>query len=136
MGETKAGSKGETEDSISWTITDNTRQIDAEVRQGIQQAHRNLLRQTEALARDRAPVDTGQLRSSIHIDSSSLYSAKGLEFGVIVVDATYGVFVHEGFWHILAGRQIPGRPFLRNAAAEAWAGFMRECQQVFRAALQ
>jgi HK97 gp10 family phage protein len=57
-------------------------------------------------AKERAPVDTGNLRASIHAQSTGEASA-------VVgpgVQAPYSIFVHEGT------RRMSPRPFLRQAA--------------------
>lgn len=79
-------------------------------RQGVRAALAGHTRATAELvatgAKERAPVDTGNLRASIHAQSTGEASA--------VVgpgrQAPYSIFVHEGT------RRMSPRPFLRQAA--------------------
>lgn len=59
-------------------------------------------------ARRRAPVDTGELRASIHIEGDS-----------VVADAPHAAYVHEGTIY------VESNPFLEEAAIDAFRDSVR-----------
>lgn len=70
-------------------------------------------RRVEARARELAPVDTGLLRASIHIEGPFLDTAvDAIEF-YVVASTSYAVFVHDGTIYVAA------RPFLEDALQAA-----------------
>lgn len=63
---------------------------------------------------------SGTLKKSIHIKEITL-NPNLTATGVIVADAPYALYVHEGFTHWKSGKRIQGRKFLLQAAKEVEA---------------
>lgn len=118
----------------NWDIVDNTKAIETYILVEMAKAHKELQDKVLATAKANAPVDTGDLRRSINASAKENFG-RGIFFGIIWIGAEYGVFVHEGFLHILSGRRIPANPFLRNALIEHWPAYIARCEQIFKEAL-
>lgn len=65
------------------------------------------VRRVEAQAKRLAPVDTGRMRSSIHLDGP--HAGPDGPYYDILAATNYAIFVHEGT------RFLQARPFLLNA---------------------
>lgn len=83
--------------------------MDARALQAVSRAVAETMVEVETGAKERAPVDTGNLRASI------TGQMQGQTAAVVGVgpQAPYGVHVHEGT------RRMSARPFLRQAAESA-----------------
>lgn len=77
-------------------------------------------RHVEAGAKNKAPVDTGNLKSSIQ---SQQIDALTWE---IRVGAEYGIYVHDGTF------RMASRPFLRQSLDEAEPAFVAAALQLIR----
>jgi hypothetical protein len=78
-------------------------------------------------------VERNQISPELKIDQSG---QRGVWLAAIDVPVTYSIFVHNGFYHILAQKLIPANPFLRTAFYEVFPDFMQLCAKDFREILE
>jgi HK97 gp10 family phage protein len=126
-------------------VTVNRKETAAQVQPIIRRVLHKLTRRTTELAKEKAPVKTGALKTSIREDADHLRGEMTVEGGVSA-NKPYAIFVHEGTRpHMIYARRAPAlrffwprtqrverfkyvhhpgtkpRPFLRDAAEQAAA---------------
>ena len=94
-------------------VVDNTKLIQAAIRDGIKDAITKACFDVEAEAKNTVPVDTGNLKNSIQADLDNIESLEG-EVGTGV---EYAAYIEYGT------SKMPARPYLTPAAEKVAGSF-------------
>jgi hypothetical protein len=111
-----------------WTFKDDTEQTISALRRGFAAAAAATAQTAKADAQSHCPVDTGQLRDSARVITSTQSGPEeeGFEFQLpdygpdvahvqVAFLAPYASLVHNGYISHVTGRYVAGRPFLSDA---------------------
>lgn len=100
------------------TLSFDLQKAGSKVQEQAGQAVRKTAFAIQASAKEKAPVDTGNLRSGIAVSTGSQYDAE------VYAQANYAKFVELG-----TSRMAP-QPFMRPAADEHEPGFISAMQEI------